>query len=94
VKSQKTLNTLRFHDLTKMSPNAKLEMQTILTQWIASLFFPKSHPTTLTPPVTSSSSLSHTFPDSLPLFPFPFPQQIKKSLSPDLERSWRDKGKN
>ena len=89
-----------------MSPNAKLKMQNFLTQCTNSLFFPNSHPTTLTPLVTSSlshtlpdsrlhpivPSLSHTLPNSLP--PFPFPQQIKKSLSLDLERSWRNEGKN
>jgi hypothetical protein len=43
-------------------------------------------------PISHSPSLL----DSLPLFPFPFPQQINKSLPPppDSKHSWRDEGKN
>jgi hypothetical protein len=109
VTTRKNVKNVTFPrlNLNVTGPNAKLEMQKILTSSQShNLFsFPiptrpsdHSHPTSdfvsvshsLTPdfvqsspplPVSHSPSLPED-PDSLPLFPFPFPQQIHKSLPP------------
>ena len=56
-----------------------------------------------TPPVSPWPTLHTVTPHFVPvsltpfsfsLSSFPFSHQIKKSLSPDLECSWRDEGKN
>ena len=62
--------------------NAKLQSTSL---------FPVSKSPSPTLPVSLTWLLFH-FP--FPLSPFPFPQQFKKSISPNLERSWRDEGKN
>ena len=62
--------------------NAKLQSTSL---------FPVSKSPSPTLPVSLTWLLFH-FP--FPLSPFPFPQQFKKSISPDPERSWWDEGKN